>query len=80
MKILISGVCGFVGSHIARYLIESHQDITVVGIDNLARFGSETNRPALKNLGVNRCRQAQNSGVGDPLSLHMPLSLARKAS
>ena len=52
MKILISGVCGFVGSHIARYLIESHQDITVIGIDNLARLGSETNRLALKSLGV----------------------------
>jgi len=37
MKILISGVCGFVGSHLARYLIESHEGITIVGLDNLAR-------------------------------------------
>ena len=52
MKILISGVCGFVGSHLARYLIESHEGITIVGLDNLARSGSETNRVSLKHLGV----------------------------
>jgi CDP-paratose 2-epimerase len=52
MKILISGVCGFAGSHLARYLLESHEDISIVGLDNLARQGSETNRLALKNLGV----------------------------
>jgi CDP-paratose 2-epimerase len=52
MKILISGVCGFVGSHIARYLIESHPGVIIIGIDNLARLGSETNRLALKSIGV----------------------------
>jgi CDP-paratose 2-epimerase len=52
MKVLISGVCGFVGSHLARYLMESHDGITIVGIDNLARSGSETNRLSLKRLGV----------------------------
>jgi CDP-paratose 2-epimerase len=52
MKILISGVCGFVGSHIARYLMESHEGITIVGLDNLVRQGSETNRLSLKRLGV----------------------------
>jgi len=52
MRVLISGVCGFVGSHIARYLIESHEGITIAGLDNLARQGSETNRLALKCLGV----------------------------
>jgi CDP-paratose 2-epimerase len=52
MKVLISGVCGFAGSHIARYLLESFEGITLVGIDNLARAGSETNRLALKRLGV----------------------------
>ena len=52
MKILISGVCGFAGSHLARYLLETRQDISIVGIDNLARSGSETNRVALKRLGV----------------------------
>src|SRR5579863_6147534 len=52
MKVLISGVCGFVGSHLARYLMESHEGIAIVGLDNLARSGSETNRQSLKCLGV----------------------------
>ena len=53
MKVLISGVCGFVGSHIARYLIESFENMSILGIDNLARSGSETNRMSLRHLGVN---------------------------
>jgi len=52
MRILISGVCGFAGSHLARYLLESRQDVSIIGIDNLARLGSETNRVSLKCLGV----------------------------
>ena len=52
MKVLISGACGFVGGYLARYLIESHEGITIVGLDNLARSGSETNRVSLKRLGV----------------------------
>ena len=53
MKILISGVCGFAGSHLARYLLESYEGIEIIGLDNLARQGSETNRLSLKFLGVN---------------------------
>lgn len=45
-------MCGFVGSHLARYLVESHEGLTVVGLDSLARPGSETNRLPLKRLGV----------------------------
>lgn len=52
MKVLISGVCGFAGSHLARYLLESHEGIFIMGIDNLARPGSETNRASLQHLGV----------------------------
>jgi CDP-paratose 2-epimerase len=52
MRVFISGVCGFVGSHLARYLMESHEGITIVGLDSLARSGSETNRVSLKRLGV----------------------------
>lgn len=40
MKILISGVAGFVGSHLADYLIEKGH--RVIGIDNLST-GDETN-------------------------------------
>jgi CDP-paratose 2-epimerase len=52
MNVLISGICGFVGSHLARHLKESFENTTILGIDNLARFGSETNRISLKDLGV----------------------------
>ncbi|MGO8758568.1 MAG: NAD-dependent epimerase/dehydratase family protein [Terracidiphilus sp.] len=52
MKVLISGVCGFAGSHLARCLLDSHEGIEISGLDNLARQGSETNRLALKRLGV----------------------------
>jgi CDP-paratose 2-epimerase len=52
MKVLISGVCGFAGSHIARHLMESSESVSIVGIDNLARPGSETNRVSLKREGV----------------------------
>jgi CDP-paratose 2-epimerase len=53
MKVLISGVCGFAGSHIARYLLESREGLEIAGVDSLARAGSETNRLELKRLGVN---------------------------
>jgi CDP-paratose 2-epimerase len=52
MRVLISGVCGFVGSHLARFLRESHENIAIVGLDSLARRGSETNRVSLQHLGV----------------------------
>ncbi len=52
MKVLISGICGFAGSHLARFLMESHENISIVGIDNLARSGSETNRGSLRKAGV----------------------------
>src|SRR5216117_2584921 len=52
MKVLISGICGFVGSHLAHHLMESFENISIVGVDNLARSGSETNRISLKCAGV----------------------------
>jgi CDP-paratose 2-epimerase len=52
MRILISGICGFVGSTIARALLERGSDLQVVGFDNFVRPGSETNRAELKRLGV----------------------------
>ena len=52
MKILITGVCGFVGSSIARYLTESLQGVSIIGIDNLSRKGSEWNRDGLRALKV----------------------------
>jgi CDP-paratose 2-epimerase len=52
MKLLISGVCGFVGSTLARTLLESGGGHEIIGLDNFIRPGSEVNRKALKQLGV----------------------------
>ena len=50
MRILISGVCGFVGSTLARAL--AARGHAVSGFDNFIRPGSEANRAALKKFGV----------------------------
>lgn len=52
MRILIAGACGFVGSTIAKTWREHGASHEIVGIDNLARPGSEINRAALRSLGV----------------------------
>jgi len=52
MKILITGVCGFVGKALASELRAQAQDLELYGIDNLSRPGSELNRLALQRLGV----------------------------
>ena len=52
MKITITGICGFVGSSLARHLLERMDGVAIQGIDNLARPGSERNRSSLHRLGV----------------------------
>jgi CDP-paratose 2-epimerase len=52
MRILISGVCGFVGSALAECLLERVEGIRIAGIDNLMRPGAETNRVRIERLGV----------------------------
>jgi CDP-paratose 2-epimerase len=44
MKIFITGICGFVGTAVARRIREALPDSEVFGLDNLSRAGSETNR------------------------------------
>ena len=46
MKILITGVAGFIGSNLAAKLLEN--GCTVAGIDNLS-YGSENNILAIRN-------------------------------
>jgi len=52
MKVLITGVCGYVGSRVAARLFESISGLEVYGVDNLSRRGSETNLPLLARLGA----------------------------
>ena len=52
MKILITGICGFVGSTLTRALLESAEGMQVTGVDNFIRPGSELNRAELARLGV----------------------------
>jgi len=51
-SILITGICGFVGSSLAECLLERAEGLSVYGIDNLMRPGSELNRSRLRQLGV----------------------------
>jgi CDP-paratose 2-epimerase len=52
MKILVTGICGFVGSTLTRALLDAEPGLTVCGIDNLGRTGSESNRRDLQKRGV----------------------------
>ena len=52
MKILITGICGFVGSSLAECMLQRRDGLSIWGIDNLMRPGSETNRSRLRRLGV----------------------------
>jgi CDP-paratose 2-epimerase len=47
MRILITGICGFVGGVLAKALIEHLPDVRIYGIDNFIRAGSEQNRAAM---------------------------------
>src|SRR5215831_10625855 len=52
MRILITGICGFVGSTLARAWVEAGVNHALYGIDNLSRPGSERNRLVLRRLGI----------------------------
>jgi len=52
MKILITGICGFVGSRLAMSLADRISGVEITGIDNLLRPGSEGNRTVLATKGV----------------------------
>jgi CDP-paratose 2-epimerase len=52
MNLLITGICGFVGSTLARSFREQSSDWKISGLDNLSRPGSELNRAYLQKLGI----------------------------
>jgi len=52
VKLLVTGACGFVGSSLIRRWREADASHQFLGLDNLSRPGSETNRAALAKLGV----------------------------
>ncbi len=52
MKILITGICGFVGSSLARWLRRRDSSLRIVGLDSFIRPGSESNRSLLRSLDV----------------------------
>jgi len=52
MRILVTGVCGFVGNTLAHGLRERIPGVEIIGLDNLIRRGSERNLAALARNGV----------------------------
>ncbi len=52
MNIFITGICGFVGSRIAKHIKSTHPDYEIFGLDNCSRSGSWTNLEPLQELGI----------------------------
>jgi CDP-paratose 2-epimerase len=52
MKILITGIAGFVGKNLSESLLEAKSELEVIGLDNLSRPGSENNVKGLSDDGV----------------------------
>jgi CDP-paratose 2-epimerase len=52
MRLLITGICGFVGRSLANWFREREPSCEIIGIDNFVRPGSETNRTTLCSRGI----------------------------
>jgi len=52
MRILITGICGFVGSTLAKSLRSKFANYEIFGVDNLSRSGSWLNKEPLQQLGI----------------------------
>lgn len=53
MRILLTGAAGFVGTTLVRAWADLGRPHHITGLDNFSRAGSESNRAALRQLGVN---------------------------
>ncbi len=56
MRVLITGICGYVGSRIAARFHESISGVRIIGLDNLSRPGAESNLAQLQRLGASVVR------------------------
>ncbi len=56
MHILITGGCGFVGSHLCRFLKSKWPDYKITALDNFVRKGSELNVPLLRSMDIDIIR------------------------
>src|SRR6266516_1463231 len=65
MRVLITGVCGFVGAALARGLREGWPDLEIIGLDSFVQADSELNRAPLRKLGV----QVRHDDVHNPSDL-----------
>jgi CDP-paratose 2-epimerase len=52
MRILLTGICGFVGSTLAKTFRSFSPDYEIIGLDNSSRSGSWLNREQLQQLGI----------------------------
>lgn len=52
MKVLLTGILGFAGRSIAELLLASIEEISIYGIDNLSRSGSELNLNFIKDYNI----------------------------
>ena len=55
MKVLITGVAGLIGSRLADYIIENHQEYEVYGIDDMSGGYEENLNPKIKFYQYNIC-------------------------
>lgn len=68
MRVLITGICWFIGSTLAIALRENLDGAEIFGCDNFIRPASEVNRVTLINLGITvRHADIRNASDGDAL-------------
>ncbi|MDD3977827.1 MAG: dTDP-glucose 4,6-dehydratase [Methanomicrobium sp.] len=49
MKLLVTGGCGFIGSNFVRYMLDKHNDVSIVNLDKLTYAGNPENLKEIEN-------------------------------